>query len=556
MLGRRYLNPGEFGRYAAELRLVGNPFQERFLEFLERERLLAPVSRVRWPRAVVIAARGGTPSSPPTGEQVAASEALGEALRAWRRHGADLEAPHPLDYDDERWASLVNREPAATAFEEWASFATNVRAAGQPPLNVDGAVETYYHGWQALLLADVLDMGLNLVFDLRVPRLFEAALRGGPGALVDEPTWSSVSFEGCRGLMAAGAWLAHFDVVSRFAEARQRALNSADTVQRRGGWHLEGEALARYHQAETRAATASLAALHLEVNTLVSFIAWQSERWDEWTRRGRSGIAEEYRRHIHLTAECWMAASGRPFADLAAAVGRVTGHFTNTLDVIFPDWIVEARERTASSLKHSVLPALPKVEPALAPTLADIEDLLAWLDRHGERKLHLHIEAVLERQFSDDPVDRAALAKEAEGLASTFEHLVNILLTDGGLNPVGKTLIPKLLLLWVGVPDVQRIIQANTKLTKTKPPYTTAAQWDAIDGLARLGPTGEIAKTLLKIVLLRNDGLHNSMASWDGERLLDTVILMLSGLLFCRKALARLPTPTADSSTGGAWTSP
>lgn len=58
-LFRRFISAADLGRQASELRLVSTPFQDRLLEFLERERILIPAARVQWPRSLVIEARGG-----------------------------------------------------------------------------------------------------------------------------------------------------------------------------------------------------------------------------------------------------------------------------------------------------------------------------------------------------------------------------------------------------------------------------------------------------------------------------------------------------------------
>jgi hypothetical protein len=81
----RYISPKEFGVLIADLRLAPTMFQDRLLEFLERQRLVLPIARIRWPTALVIEAREGVPAVPPTDEERQASQKLADALRLWDR---------------------------------------------------------------------------------------------------------------------------------------------------------------------------------------------------------------------------------------------------------------------------------------------------------------------------------------------------------------------------------------------------------------------------------------------------------------------------------------
>src|SRR5260370_42598195 len=94
----------------------------------------------------------------------------------------------------------------------------------------------------------------------------------------------------------------------------------------------------------------------------------------------------------------------RNSCSVAEDVGRVTGHFANTLDVIFPDWTKQAREQADLSLKRRVVKEAPRADTALTLTDADVTDVLDWLERRGFWKVHLSIEAILARQFSGSPV--------------------------------------------------------------------------------------------------------------------------------------------------------
>jgi len=167
------------------------------------------------------------------------AECLRKALLTWRLENSDPLEPHPLDRDAAEWRDLLTTDIALHPFRSWEEFRTNIEPADDSPPFATDAVDTYYHGWQALLLADALDMGMSLIFDLRKETLFEAARRCDWPVLIDAPKFPSVSFQGLQGIKASEKWLRHFDAVARYKETCQRILNAADRTECRGGSKLE-----------------------------------------------------------------------------------------------------------------------------------------------------------------------------------------------------------------------------------------------------------------------------------------------------------------------------
>jgi hypothetical protein len=85
--GGRYISPRDLGVLIADLRLTSTMFQERFLEFLEQQRIVLPVARIRWPTALVIEAREGVPAVPATDDERRQSSDLGEEGGFWEGFG-------------------------------------------------------------------------------------------------------------------------------------------------------------------------------------------------------------------------------------------------------------------------------------------------------------------------------------------------------------------------------------------------------------------------------------------------------------------------------------
>jgi hypothetical protein len=538
------MSPSRFGSLIADLHLRSTSSQDQLLEFLERERIVVPVARIRWPRALIIEAREGVPRTLPSQEERTAAQSLDQALHLWNRFDADPEEVHPLDREAPPGVSLIVSNVSGQPFEPWSSFLTNIRGENESPLYVDDAVDTYYHDWQVLLVADALEMGMRVIFDTRRSELMDLALRGNFRSLPLGVEWmEAVSFEGPRGLKLGEQWGPYYDAAARVAAVRERKLNAISRVHHQGeSFNLAGAELDDFNAAQKRAAQRELVAIHATREQLVAFLIYLCERWDEWSRRGRVEVAAEYKRQIALAARMVMHAHDQNFSGLAQEVGQPTGHFENTLDVVFPDWTKQAREQAELSLKHSVVARAPSADSALSLTETDVIDLLDWLDRRDLWKVHLSIEAILARQFTGSLVDQVALAKEVESISTTFEHLINVLLDEAGVSSEG-TLMKRVRRFWNAVSDVHSILGTHHGLVSTAS-TSRAAQLAKIAAVTSTGPNIEIARILLAAVLYRNDGQHNGMASWSESELHEATRIFLTALMFSRKNLSvNPPTP-------------
>lgn len=470
---------------------------------------------------------------------------MSDALRLWRRFDADPELTHPFDVGAQApGTTLITTDVANQEFVNWADLRTNIRGAGQDSLYVSDGVDTYYHDWQVLLVADALKMGLQLIFDTRRPELLDLAMSGRLTDIPADVTYGSVSFEGPRGLAKGLEWARWFDAAAKVEAVRSRKLATLAGGHNGHVFTLEGAELADFNAVQKRSAERALAEIAATRDHARSFLIYLCERWDEWNRRGWSEVAGEYKRQIGLALRMAMHAFDTDFESLAVEVGRATGHFANTLDVIFPDWKQDARDKAELSLKHSVVAKAPAPDAALALALDDaaITDLLDWLERNDQWKVHLSIEAILKHQFSASPIDHSALAKEVESLSATFEHLANALLDEAGVSSSG-TLMKKVQAFWNTSTEVHGILATQFALvgTRTEPRANRLA---AIAGLTPTGPNIGIARTILAAVLYRNDGLHNGMASWAEAELHEAARVFLTAMMFCRKNLfVSPPTP-------------
>jgi hypothetical protein len=238
---------------------------------------------------------------PPTEQEREQSTGLSEALRLWHRLDADPDLPHPFDRDDQPGRDFICMDIASRPFEPWESFHTNIRSEGDRPLYVPDAVDTYYHDWQVLLVADALDMGTRVIFDTRRPELMTLAqhnIRDLPA----DVAWQQVSFEGPRGLAQGLQWAKHFDASARVECIRARKFNAIARAYGSASFTLTDADQIDLNAAHKRAADEALAAIGASPTEIRAFLTYLCERWDEWTGRGRQEIAAEYRRQSSTIA--------------------------------------------------------------------------------------------------------------------------------------------------------------------------------------------------------------------------------------------------------------
>jgi len=537
----RYLTPAEFGRLLAELRITSTMFQTPLLEWLERERIVVPIARIRWPDSMVLENRGVATAPPPTDAERSASEALNRALALWKRPDADPELCHPLDHPEPPGARLVEKRVGERPFETWDSMRTNIAPQGAPPLYVTDGVDTYYHGWQALLVADALEMGVRVIFDTREPDRLALAHERDLTRLPEDPhRCHLVSYHAPRGLKAGLKWAPFLDAAARLEIVRHRKTAAIWRAHGNEPFTLEGAERDEFNASSVREAVARVTELGASLADVVEFIVYLCDRWDEWTRHGRAEVAADYARQLRRALRLTKDAFGLTEAQVETEVGNAFGDGHARLSVILPDWTREARVQLERSLRHAVLPGAPPAGPQLTLDESDLTDLLDWLSAHSW-KVHFAVEEIIEHQFGGTPQSHDAHARAVESLTSTFEHLVGDLLAEAGIAPTG-TLKPKLTKLWSSDADVTPALAAHYNLTRTGP-ASRADQLAAIAALPAGNKTG-VVQALLRTVLYRNDGQHNSMSRWLDPELHDAAIAILTALLFSRKhALVNPPPP-------------
>ena len=275
---------------------------------------------------------------------------------------------------------------------------------------------------------------------------------------------------------------------------------------------------------------------------IIAFIGKQCEWWDNARRVGPAAVAEEYKRNINASFGLIRAAIGTEFQQVVDQVGRRTGHFKPTLDVIFPDWTEEQRDLTIRSLKHWADKELATLPAPFPCSEADLDAFCDWLEEKGLYQYYWHFRRLVDLERRDDPVHRAATTSEVVGLANLCEMIANEVMIDRGLTPRGEVLGPKLLQIFDsnGPVDLRQFLfkrkhsgqrdrfgqLANT--TKQSLPQRLAQ----IAQIKAGGPHSLVLRTLLSFMVIRNEGAHLGLLRFDHPKVVDMIrVLSLASLM-------------------------
>src|ERR1044072_991915 len=348
----RYLDAREFTRQLGTWRAYRGEFVGNgLLEELEEARLVIPRLRLRWPdpvarRFFLDSHEGYKLQGPvePDGPRGDAALALDNALHRWSNHTVYGPSPHPFDDPEPRFAEFL-QAPANIPFQHWNDMRVDVSSDQHEVLFADNA-ESSSTSWQLLLAAEVADMGghfrVNLAEGDNYRQVWEAIREGtrpgGRASCALLPGHALRDFD--RNVRA-------FDAVIWFEEESERAL--VEILKHRGGgrYRLTIAENERYHQARGDAATAAAARFNVTGHDLVAAGKFLSKQWSDWKREGRPLTADAYKDFLEATVVMARRLGKLLYADIRDRIGQQGGWFEPILDVIWPDWPKQEKERAA-----------------------------------------------------------------------------------------------------------------------------------------------------------------------------------------------------------------
>lgn len=423
----RYLKVPEFRQELAKLRpyrgqYVGN----NLLEELEEARLLRPLLRLHFPDPV--ARRAWQQNHPyvlkgplePDGPRWDAAMALAEALHRWESPRVYGPSRHPFDAPEERFRQFLE-DPAAVPFQGWDDLRVDVSNDQYPTLFDNCNWEAYYSTWQLLLAAEIADIGVHFRVNLADHEVREAVdgfLRGGapPSRHVRfamMPVHAIRQFAEHRNSLDAVVW---------FAEECGRALNHILKDQGGGRFQLTPVQGAHYDAEQKRLAIEAGTRFGTCTDALVGTGKFLAERWADWKREERPLIAGAYKAFLAKLIQMLGCAEGLTFIELRDRVGEQGGWRQPILDVIWPDWIADEKERISRTLKASFPVAVwgPLDEN-------HVQAFVDFLASEGLEAFFWRLRSFEEHLFRGNEFATAAMRSDLQGLGLAVEHMVRVL---------------------------------------------------------------------------------------------------------------------------------
>jgi hypothetical protein len=545
------MGAAEFARELEKLRAFRRTYVGAgLLESLEEVGLVFPQVRIRYPDP--IARRFWLESHErqlkhavePDGARWNSAVELSARLSRWRNHTVYGISSHPFDDPEPRFSEFI-QHPSGIAFEPWEDMRVDVSNELEPLLLDNHNFESYYSTWQLLQAAEVADAGIHFRINLAnkgVARRAHDAIRDRM-APADNPSFNLMSVHVMRDF---GKHQSALDAVVWFAEESDRAL--MEVVKLQGGrFRLNAEQDESYRSGIDEAARTSARRHEIRIDDLVLLCRFLSERWTDWNRDGRPLLAEAYKDMLGKTVQLIKQLGGLTFVEVRDRVGKTGRWFIPILDVIWPSWTEQEKDRLRLTLRASI-----KSKNIAGVTEADIDAFAGFLADEGLSAFFWRLKSFEDHVFRANEFALEGMKSDLQGMAVAVEHVVFAL---GG----SKTqLYEKFKQVWKN-PHVLGLLKRGdvSPLARTE---RLAQNWDAlktqIDAL-RNEPGNIIAADLVMAHRIRG-GVHTILPEDDQLELEALFLALMRAAIFTfvevRKTESLNETISAPTPAPGALT--
>jgi len=498
------------------------------LEELEETGLLYPRIRVRYPDSVArrfwlemhqdLSVRMKHPVEP-DGPRWEAAVDLENALYRWRNYTVYEETEHPFDELRERFIQFIE-VPSESAFQCRRDRRVDVSSDIYDELFDDHNVEEYYSSWQVLLAAEVAEAGVyarpNFVNDDTVGAL----LRG----IVPENLRWTFNFVPVHATRDFSRHEKTLDAVVWFAERRGRLLariwKERDLRQQPPS---EEERISYYRDSDSLAA-GSAARFGIGGKELVELISLLAERWSHWEREGRPKISAAYETFLDRAVVLTRRVEKLTFDELRDRVGSAGGRFKPILDVIWPNWAEEEKERVRLTLKTSIRSGGRGFDIADS----DVDDFVRFIADNGLEAFFWRLKSFEDHALRGNEFSVAGMQSDIQGISVAIEHLASVL---GG---VKDQLYESLKQLWRHNADVLLILKRND-VTALARNARLIENWPLLKGqinaIREERGVGEIVADLVMAHRIRG-GVHHPLPEKDHFELQTLFVCLMRAALY------------------------
>lgn len=505
----RFMEASTFLRELDALRAFrGEYVGDRLLESLEASGLVVPRLRIRFPDEVArrfwLNMRPETPRQlthpiEPDGARWDDALAFDQALhrsQKWIVYGL---GPDPLDDPDPRFAPFIER-PSRETFLPRLDRRIDVSNDREETLFADNC-DDRYTTWQLLLAAEQVDAGIHLRTNLDGDGILQAT----HGALDEGRLPEGVGYRSnFVPVYAAREFRKHektLDAVVWFVEERWRAL-SGITKGQGGRFRLSPEQGRQYDQSSQDVAVASCQRFGVGLDDLVELIRCFAKRWSDWTRDGRPLIADAYKELLEGAVLLTRRFGELTFAALRDRIGAVGGWHKPALDLIWPDWAQEEKERVSRTLKSNL-------GKAGNITQAAIDAFVDFLASEGLEAFFWRLKSFEDHALRGNEFAIEGMKSDIQGMAVAVEHAAAALGADE------TQLYEKYKQLWKD-PDVLALLRRGD-VSPLARQARLAEDWPALKAkinALRAEPGGEIAADLVMAHRIRG-GVHTFLPEDD-----------------------------------------
>lgn len=458
----RHLEIDQFLKEVSGLKIMMFPPREAVLERLERQRILIPKMRLRYPdpieRRWYAKERSGyrrlKPIGPkePNGPRWKAACGLEKARQSqnWLRRDDPLIHTDPLDDPKKEWRQFI-QFPARRKFVPWQDFRVRVDGSRGGPKWHSRTVITYYSSWQLLLFIECHDMGTSYFgntedWDWHSREIPESWSGGG------------VQFEPIRSLHSFRKFEKALDAVVWFTE--EDAKNDNYILMQsgyRGRRQIEDHEHSEMERRSIELARRCRARFRVSYPQIIELVKFLCGRWGDWDRIGYQHHAKAYKSFIGKAIALARYLNDITPQRLFEDVGRVTGHFKPTLRVIFQDWATEWREDAERLIVSFSRPdALLKADF----TAEQANAFLDFVENNDLFEFYWRWKSLNERAFSGDTRHLVGLKSDLQGMALSVEHIVHALLLGNVQHPKTQ-LFEKFKQIWPAATSIGRLLKSS-----------------------------------------------------------------------------------------------
>jgi hypothetical protein len=493
----RYLNSRQFLEALSALRLRAGNVSARELEYLEKERILVPHTRIIYPAAVERRWLSENSDSGWVPKGV-----LERDTHLWRTACAfekvlynstsrgifrddPLQVPFPLDAPKPEWRSFIT-DPRLTKFRPWRIYRIRVDCDDGPDWQPK-TIRAYYSSWQVL---QFLEFG------------------------ADDSNYTLAKFKEHESTL---------DAVTHYTDEYNKNYLFVIGLDSRRRL-LTGEQSKEIERRSKAVIDTCRSKFNVTYQSLIALAKFLAYRWSEWDYLGRPILAEAYKSVLSQTIILARKVQSVEFEQVVEDVGRVSGNFKPTLRVIYRNWASDWRDSAERLFFSFSMPA------ALLRADFSMEQVNAFLDfveANGLEEFYWHWRAFNERAFSVDPNRLVGMRSHLQGMGLSVEHIAGALLV-GRVDHPRLQLYEKFKQIWPSNSEVSKLLKKGEYYDVAKKNCVIDLDW--FESKQGLGEAVEIASDLAICHAIRGNA-HQQISETNQLRLERMSLILLRGVM-------------------------